>query len=1015
MVRFRKLLLSLTLIFSAVCAVLIFRVNVNSDMTKYLPDGSRMKHGLEILTAEFGNTQMSGYDVRAMFRGLSEEDRLSLKQSLKDLPEVDGVTLQEKGEYALYELNVAKSMDQKAFGASIRERFGKDAVVETSQDGATPPVSVIIIAAILLLTILFIMCPSWLEPILFLASTGLGIVINIGTNAFLESVSITTNSIVAILQLVLSIDYSIILMNRYRQEKPVVSSNEEAMSKAVRNAAPSILSSAFTTIVGLLMLVFMNLKIGTDMGIVLSKGVLCSLICNFTVLPSLILAFDRLITASAKKSPSLPTNGLARFSYRFRIPLAIGFVLFFGLFCWLHNRTEISFSTNWNTTIDEIFPKKNLVVVLYENDDEKNIQKLLGKVSDDDNVEMVISYPSIMQVRHTAPDMVAAIGELTSSLGSEMPVNADMLNDDILRLLYYVRNAPEEPLKVSFPDLATFISAQAGDSSSLLSGYLDQGMREKIKMLNSLKSSGILDDITEPESSKSADARVVENSIEADVEEPAEDPATIIVKDSANVQPVDIPEDTIVAKPAVKVDPFADTTLIRKTMTPSEMASFLGMDAGQAKIVYRLAGKTSKGMTPLEFVHFMTDDVFKRKALASMISASQKEELLKVRKTMDDADAGVIPVQTEVLASAGPEQTYERQPAADSIVESVPAVRQEQEVSPTIIQPDRRLVLLSEMMKPNRKYTAQQMARNLSVLGEKIDAGMMDLLYIYYGCKNNYDEGWAMSLEEMLDFLSSGILADPRFSAFIDESMVSDFDGMKSAMSDGIGMMKSPTHSLAVIVSDYPDESPQTYDFVDSLDSACADELDNDYYLIGESVMFSEMKAGFDRELLIVTLLTVAAILLIVALTFKSAIIPVVLVMCVMSGVFVNLTVGGIGGRTVLYLAYLIVQSILMGATIDYGILFTNYYRESRRSMEIPDAVKAAYRGSINTIMTSGLIMVIAPGVMAILVKDVAIASIVQNISVGALAAVTIILLVLPGMLAALDRWVVRRDGAHRR
>lgn len=1025
MVRFRKFFLALTLIISALCAVLLFRVNINSDMTKYLPDASRMKQGLDILTSQFGNTQMSGYDVRAMYRGLSHAEREMLMQSFKNLPEVDGVTFQEKGEYALYELNVSKSVDQKAFGASIRERFGKDAVVETSQDGATPPISVIIIAAVLLLTILFIMCRSWIEPLLFLAATGLGIIINVGTNAFLESVSITTNSIVAILQLVLSIDYSIILMNRYRQERVVAASNVEAMSKAVKNAAPSILCSGLTTIVGLLMLVFMNLKIGTDMGVVLAKGVLCSLICNFTVLPSLILAFDRLINLSAKKTPSLRTDALARFSYRSRIPLSIGFVIFFALFCWLSAKTEISFSTNWNSTIDDIFPKKNLVVVLYENEDEKKIPQLLGRISEDENVEMVISYPTIMQVPHTAPDMVASIGELTASLGSEMAVNADMLSEEVLKLLYYVKMAPAEPFKMSFPDMASFISEQAEDSTSLLAAYLDEGMREKIDMLNSLHSSGFLEDlmdIDEPQVVEPEEAQEVSPMPEHENALPQQEQMALPVEDTILAQP-DLPyEEATEVTPAPKVEPFADTTLIRKVMTSTEMAEFLGMDKGQAKVVYRLAGKSSKGMSPLEFVHFMRDDIFKRKALSSMITSSQRAELIKVSMIMDDADAGLLPEQKEVVAEvmpqeeiASPETLITGLPAADTVHTAALPLETEPETPVVTPQPDKRFVLLAEMMKPLRRYTAAQMARNISLLGEKIDAGLMELLYIYYGCKKQYDENWTMTLEEMLSFLSSGILSDTRFSAFIDESMVSDFDAMKASMEEGFSMMKSPTHSLAVIVSDYPDESPQTYDFVDAIDSACDAELDNDYYMIGESVMFSEMKAGFDRELLVVTLLTVAAILLIVALTFRSAIIPVVLVLCVMSGVFVNLTVGGIGGRSVLYLAYLIVQSILMGATIDYGILFTTYYRESRRTMEIPEAVKAAYRGSINTIMTSGLIMVLAPGAMAILVEDVAISAIVQNISIGALAAVTIILLVLPGMLAALDRWIVRRDGAHRR
>ena len=112
-----------------------------------------------------------------------------------------------------------------------------------------------------------------------------------------------------------------------------------------------------------------------------------------------------------------------------------------------------------------------------------------------------------------------------------------------------------------------------------------------------------------------------------------------------------------------------------------------------------------------------------------------------------------------------------------------------------------------------------------------------------------------------------------------------------------------------------------------------------------------------------------------------------------------------------LYLAYLIVQSILMGATIDYAILFANYYREGRRTRGVSEALETAYRGSIRTILTSGLIIVLAPGVMSFLVEDHTISSIVGCLSVGGLAVIVLILFVLPGSLAAFDRFVSGQKG----
>ena len=107
------------------------------------------------------------------------------------------------------------------------------------------------------------------------------------------------------------------------------------------------------------------------------------------------------------------------------------------------------------------------------------------------------------------------------------------------------------------------------------------------------------------------------------------------------------------------------------------------------------------------------------------------------------------------------------------------------------------------------------------------------------------------------------------------------------------------------------------------------------------------------------TLLTAAAIFLIVLFTARSFIIPALLVLIVQCGVYITVTVVGWQGYSIYFLALLIVECILMGATIDYGILFTSYYRENRKRCGVPEALEAAYNGSIHSIMTSGLILVL--------------------------------------------------------
>jgi predicted RND superfamily exporter protein len=136
----------------------------------------------------------------------------------------------------------------------------------------------------------------------------------------------------------------------------------------------------------------------------------------------------------------------------------------------------------------------------------------------------------------------------------------------------------------------------------------------------------------------------------------------------------------------------------------------------------------------------------------------------------------------------------------------------------------------------------------------------------------------------------------------------------------------------------------------------------------------------------------------------------VLLIMTVLSGVYINVYVSGLGGNTLFFLAYLIVQSILMGATIDYSILLTNYYRESRHAgSAVRKALADAYRGAGHTILTSGLIIVLTPTLMFLLIDDPMIAMILKSLAIGAFSAILIILLVLPGVLAIGDRLVTKK------
>ncbi|MBR6167271.1 MAG: MMPL family transporter [Paludibacteraceae bacterium] len=1092
---FHYILFFVTVALSIAAGILMFRVNVNADMTKYLPDDSQMKSGLEIITTEFSSAaQMSGTDVHVMFEGLQPNEVPGIRTLLDAYPDVRGVSYRYSRDsvHTVFDLDVPKSVDQKALGKQISTRFGGNCVVETSQDGATPPISVMIFAAVLIMVVLFVMAQSWFEPVVILLTAGLAIVLNMGTNAFLPSVSITTNFIGSILQAVLSLDYCIVLLNRYRQEQDEHTDRETAVlaaNRAIKRAAPSVLSSALTTVVGLLMLCFMRLKIGADMGIVLAKGVVCSLVCTFTAMPALMLLFRRVINKTAKPAYVPPTDGLARFVARHKLPMAIGAVLLFFGSWYFSRQTTIFFSAEAESQIEKVFPSPNPFVLVYETQDEDSIYGLADRLMAQPGIESVISYPTLMSQPLTPAEMAHHVRSLLTDFKDYMPEGTtvppealDMINPEMVGMLYYMACKDTAELKLPFPELARFLHTHVA-TNPMFASYLDEDMKAQIASLQSM-----LDVEPAPQPAKSAKptkpvipiTAYAEEELEDTVVMPRETIAPIAVNPSSPVADIDSVEVPQVRVNRIAIVPFfeklnakqtsavtvemrklTDTAAIRLPMSVNEMSVFMGSTPMQTRMVYGYAPGSVKKMSPLQYVHLLVDDLFKRQGLAGMISEEQRTQLGLRANLMDMADKNVSLTPSdlntllrafditnfsdaELLAIAYPPkpkpepQVIAQKPSelnAAEIVSSITTIQSTLHstdttravVAATTVKEEAQVVvkrkgpskadlqaeLFTELVFGGKSYTADEMAAKLARLMKLSDVkaevtpAQMSLLYDYYGAVHSQCDTLRMGFEPLLAYLCDTLVYDERLADILPDSIAAQASSAHAQIQDGLGQLRKDNYSLLVVLASLPAESPETYAFVDTLTILADACMPHQHYYVGESVMYAEMRDGFTHEMNVVSLLTILSIFLIVALTFRSVIVPTILVVTVMSAVYVNVVVAGLVTGQMLYLAYLIVQAILMGATIDYGILFANYYRENRKKMLQVDAVCAAYRGSIRTILTSGLIMVVGPGAMALFIDDLMISNIVGCLAVGAFVAIVLTLTVVPAVLVALDKWVV--------
>ena len=1047
MVRKRLVFLVVAVVLAIVCAFLIPHTKINTDMTRYLPDDSQTKQGITRMSEEFGEDGVGTGMVRVMFWSLPDSLRTATKDELSDMDGISNVLYQpneeyNQGEKVLYELLCSSQYNQHEIAKEIADRYGSKVIVETSENDTTAPMGVILIAFVLLLIVLFVMCESWLEPPIFLAAIGVAVAINMGTNALLSSVSATTNSIAAILQLVLSIDYSIILMNCYRQEKLSAEGDKvAAMTRALKKASSSIVSSAFTTMVGLMALVFMKLKIGADMGIVLAKGVLCSLVSVFTVLPAIILALDGAIVKSTKRVLKIKTERLAGFSVKFRIPLTIAFVVIFASAYYLHKKTDISFSFEQKSEIAKYFPQKNILVLLYDNSDSEKVIGLSDSLASNPNVKTFLSYPSLMQKPLTVADIQDMFGNLSAMAGDVEYNVADYDIHTIVDAIYYIHSEDPGKERMSLHDFALLAAEQNTNEDE--SQYLDilVSLTDTSLIDRKLTSEEISDiigvdkelvSLISPENQKTSIREIVKSAkellnesvipIQASVKAPEVPLVEQQVEVVVETEPV-VKADTVVeAEPASVVADedkiYKDSTIFMRQYAPSEIAQIIGMKEKSASMIFNIYGRSvgqkTKTMSLYAFIHFINSDLSQRKLYASQID---KESRKWLKHKEDLMQAALQPIVTENVEPEVQEPKVEVEETPVEPVAEVVEVQEEPEPEAAMPNVDRENIekldkaeRLLAIAKEGSRFSAVEMHGLLHELGAEVKMSDVELAYLFYGISHFDDTDATMTAEEILQTLNDSIMANPRFASIIGEEMRSGMEDINAMIDKNIGMLRGDHYSQAIMFSDLPKESEATGDFVEALSAQCDAQLAGSHYLVGESVMMTEMRNQFDDEMLLVTLITVLSIFLIVAITFRSLAVPFILVMTVMTAVYINVAVSGLNG-SLLYLAYLIMQSILMGATIDYGILFTNNYREARASSSLIDSIRKAYQTSTHTIFTSGTIMTLAPFAMSFMLDDTTTVKILQCIAAGAFAAVLLIIFVLPGLLATFDRFVVGKKG----
>ena len=1343
-VKARYVFLTLFVILAIFSLYLGTKVNINEDIMKYLPETSEIKIGKDIMDEEFIEQDSSVLNV--MFKGLSDTEK---EDTLKKLESINGVSsvLYEntdeynRDKYTLYVLNV-DDYDHSKTAENVYNEVNemKPEAMSGSIYSEWKPVLqiwIVVVAIAMAMIILTILSESYIEPWLYLISIGVAVFINKGTNIIFPSVSNITDSIVAILQLALSMDYSIMLSNRYRQEREKEKDKTKAMKNALYNSFKAILSSSITTVVGLLALVFMSFTIGRDLGLVLAKGVVLSLVSIFFCLPGLLVLCDKLIMNSKKKTINFNLKGLGKYSYKTRWVQLVFIIVSFIAAYILKGNIGILYTGTQQDEVGKHFPSTNQIAIIYENKYDEIITKYCKSIEDDEKANQVLCYGNTINEKLAYNEL----NQKFKDLGQDTEID-----DYLIKIIYYNYYNKNTKDSMTLSEFTKFIKSDVY-SNEKVSESIDDNIKENMDLLenfatkdnvNQKRTASEIANILDMNESDANDLLIYYNSKNLDTKMSIKDFVNFMINEVSVDPNYGSSVDANTLASLKQLQPFINTNTINKQMTSNEIANTFGIDKSLvdqlflfyrttqdskstmtinefanvalnmsnqdaykdmfdestikslnmlstlsseqiianeldvssmktslnnlglslddntmsllyiyytgyntnskltlngfanvalnmaeqdayksyfsedtkkslqtivtlnsyyntvlpnanlysmfgidaetgAKLNYAITGDLSGSysMTPLQFVNTLLQTpeinselnsnqisqlstaLYVMSNITTTYSVDELTNALQENKTIVSVVYGVYDYQNgnlknisvrnlinflyenksnpflsdklstastmldltyKIVNNTNTRYTYKEMAALieqnESTVKNIYGVADYSGLTTTmnplefvnliLNNKDNELLkgkidnstistlnLVKKVMEStlnNTKYNATDLAKLLgsdkdtlslvlslynsryikanstislidftnfiisdvipnptysskidneskdklntvnaimnntlngtkynsldlynvlNKLSDGLDYNLIDIVYTYYGSKNNYDDSWKLTVEEIVNYLNNDLLKDEKYSSFLDADMTKTIKDAKNTIDDAKKLLVSDKYSRAIINSKYGAEDKDTFKFIqNALDTVG----ENDgVYVVGESPMALEMSQSFNGELNYITILTMIFIFVVVAITFKDLLVPLILVLMIQCAVYVTMAVLSITGSSVYFIALLIVQAILMGATIDYAIVYTTYYKEMRETMGVRDSLVNAYNKSIHTILSSSSILIIVTLVVASFSEAIP-AMICKTVSEGTFCSVILILFVLPGVLAAFDKLICRKE-----
>lgn len=482
-VRKRKTVICFFLILSIISFFMKNMVSVDYDINDYLPDDSPSTVAINVLEQEF---EGGIPNARVMVSNVTIPQALDYKEKLEAIDGVSAVTwlddsvdittpfdnLDEKvvetyykDNTALFTVTIEEDKRIEAV-AEIKDLVGGDNAIAGSAvataDATTNTVSEIqtitVIAVLFVLLVLLVTTNYWLEPLVILIGLGVAIIINDGTNLMFGEISFVTNAAGSVLQLAVSLDYSVFLIHRFEECRLENSDPQSAMIDALCKSTSSILSSGLTTVIGFLALVLMRFKIGPDLGLALAKGVAISLIVVFVFMPAFILSVYKLLDKSKHKQLLPSFRRFGQFVRKISIPMVCIFLLIFIPSYLASNANNYYFGSSHifgegtrlgddTAAIESVFGKSDTYVLMVPAGDTATEKELSNELHTLPQVSDIISYVDLAGAEVPLEYLdEKTISQLISEDYSRMviSVNADYEGQETFDLIQKIRDIASE-------------------------------------------------------------------------------------------------------------------------------------------------------------------------------------------------------------------------------------------------------------------------------------------------------------------------------------------------------------------------------------------------------------------------------------------------------------------------------------------------------------------------------------------------------------------------------------------